>query len=356
MKQLLKNIIQLIILLTVTVQLINAQDTLDLAKIETGVDKYLTYFSNENPGAVVSVMKKGELIFNKAYGLSNVQSQEIMTNDKLFNLGELSKSFTALAILQLAEKNKLSLDDNLKDIFPDFPEYGKKVTVNNILDHKSGLAAYNTETVLSNDEVFDFLINEKELQFEPGAKFEYSNSDYALLAKIIESKSKMLYKDFLRKYIFKKIGMNNTWFSEEIEGKDIAPSHSKEKEVYVVKSDLNNIYGNQGVFTNSVDYARYDKALYSSKLLKCENLQKIFKIGKLTQKENKSDYDYGWVLMAKGGIRYFWQGGQGGYTNLVLHLPDTQTTVLILTNRDDGYDFLKMSIYIAKLFDKDLKL
>ncbi len=85
------------------------QDTLNLINIEKGVDKYMTYFSGEKPGAVVTVIKKGEVIFTKAYGLANIENNELMKCDKLFNLGELSKSFTALAILKLVEKNKIEL-------------------------------------------------------------------------------------------------------------------------------------------------------------------------------------------------------------------------------------------------------
>ena len=167
----------------------------------------------------------------------------------------------------------------------------------------------------------------------------------------------MSYKDFLNKYIFKKLSMNNTFLTEEISNKNIAAAHFKEDENYVVEKIINKIYGEQGIYSNSIDLAKWDKALYTEKLLKCKNLSKIFSVEKLSDGENVSKYNYGWVLMGKDGIRYFWHGGsQSGYSNLILHLPDTHMTVLILTNRNDGYDFLRMSIYIAKLFDKDLKL
>ncbi|MDA3954979.1 MAG: serine hydrolase [Bacteroidales bacterium] len=353
-----KNTIGLIIVLMVCIQFsLSAQDTLNLDQIEKSADKYLTFFSDNNPGAVVTVIKKGDIIFNKAYGMANVTDKVPMNIEKSFNLGELSKSFTALAVLKLVEKNKLNLEDNLSKLFPDFPEYGKKITVKNILDHTSGLANYNIQNLHSNDEVYSFLIKQTGAIFEPASKMKFSNSDYAMLVKVIEKSSGMSYQDFLGKYIFKKLSMNSTFFANEIANKNIAESHFKENEEYIIKKDVSYIYGNQGIYTNSIDFAKWDRALYSTKLLKCDGLYKVFKIGKLTEGENKSDYAYGWVLMAKNGIRYFWHGGmQNGYSNLILHLPDTQMTVLIFTNRNDGYDFLKMAIYIAKLFDKDLKL
>ncbi|MFC2096159.1 serine hydrolase domain-containing protein [Bacteroidota bacterium] len=357
MKQLLRNRIQLIIILIITVQSANAQDTLDMVKIEKGVDEHLTYFSNENPGAVVAVVKKGNLIFNKAYGLSNVQEKEIMTIDKLFNIRQLTKSFTAVAVLQLVEKNKINLEDNLKYIFPDFPEYGKKVMIRNLLNHTSCLPNYNEETIYTNDQVLTFLKNQNGTDKEPGVNWKYSNSDYVMLALIIEEVSGQSYKDYLKKKIFNKLSMNNTWFVDEINNKNIAESHYKENDKYVIRKENKNIYGEQGIYTNSTDFAKWDKALYSDKLLSCEYLTKIFSVEQNKFGNKSSFYNYGWERMERYGIKYYWHGGsQGGYTNLVFHLPDNQTTVLILTNRNDGYNLLRMTTYIAKLFDKLLML
>ena len=112
--------------------------------------------------------------------------------------------------------------------------------------------------------------------------------------------------------------MDDTVFMEELEGRNIAESHYKDQDEYKVKKEINNMLGEQGIYMNAHDYARYDKALYTDKLLKCENLKNVFRVGQLTNYENVSDYSCGWVLMARNGIRYFWQGSsKGGYTNLV---------------------------------------
>ncbi|MCK5171604.1 MAG: beta-lactamase family protein [Bacteroidales bacterium] len=359
MKLLFKKIAGVITIIMVLFQFsVDAQDTLDLKRIEKAVDKYLTYFSNDNPGAVVTVIKNGDIIFNKSYGLSNIETGEKLTVNKSFNLAELSKSFTSLAVLKLVEKNKLSLEDNLRDVFNDFPEYGRNIKIKNLLNHTSGLASYDIKEVQSNDQLYEFLIKQKDIVFKPDSNRKYSNSDYTLLVKVIEKVSEMSYNDFMRKYIFNKLSMSNTFLAEDFNNKtNIADGHFKENEKYIVKNEVNQFYGEQGIYANSIDIAKWDKALYSEKLLKCQNLSKIFSVEKLLDGENVSNYNFGWALMGKDGIRYFWHGGsQSGYSNLILHLPDTHMTVLILTNRNDGYDFLKMSIYIAKLFDKDLKL
>ncbi|MBU8892411.1 MAG: beta-lactamase family protein [Bacteroidales bacterium] len=337
---------------------VNAQDALDIKRIEQAVDKYLTYFSNDNPGAVISVINKGEIIFNKAYGLSNIQEKEIMTVNQIFNLEELSKSFTALAILKLVEKNRLSLDDNLIDILPDFPEYGNNIKIRNLLNHTSGLKSYDEQNFSSNEQVLEFLKKQNESNFPPGSKWKSSNSDYALLGKIIEEASKMSYRDFLSKHIFDKLSMNNTFLAEDINKiTSLAYGHFKEGDEYIVKNEVNKIYGEQGIYMNIEDFVKWDLALYSDKLIKCESLNKIFTVSKLNNGKNTPYYGFGWILMEKNGVKYYWHGGSGnGYSNLIFHLPDTQMTILILTNRNDGYDFLRLAIIISKQFNRDLKL
>ncbi|MCB2194942.1 MAG: beta-lactamase family protein [Bacteroidetes bacterium] len=326
---------------------------------EESIDKYLKYFSDENPGAVVAVYKKGEILFNKAYGLANVEQKQKMQANQLFNLQELSKAFTSLAIMKLVEKNKLELEDDLVDIFNGFPDYGRKVQVKYLLNHTSGLNPFNEQDVQTGDQLINYLSKQDSVLFKPGSKSNYSNSDYALLAKIIEVKSGMTYPEFIRKNILRKLKMNNTYFAHELDKSyHVAAGHFKnEEKEYYPDIVLSGFYGEQGIYTTSQDFAKWDYALYTNKLLKCENLQKIFTVVPLPEEKRKHYYGGGWALMKRNETRYYWQGGMGGgYTNLILHLPDTQTTVLILTNRNDGYDFLKMAIYIAKQFDKSLKL
>lgn len=357
MNSLIKHIAVLIIILNVLTQFsVKAQDSIDMQNVEQNIDKYLTFFSNNNPGAVVTVMKKGDIIFNKAYGLSNIETSKEINIHQSFNLGELSKSFTSVAVLKLVEMKKLSLDDNLRQIFPDFPAYGEKIKVRNLLNHSSGLKSFNKELTNSNEEVSEFLQKQDHTLFEPGTKQEFCNSDYALLVEIIEEVSGKSYQKFLYKHIFNKLKMENTFLVGEDANNIIAESHFKEDDKYIVKKDMNYIYGGQGIYSNSLDMAKWDKALYSDKLLKCESLQQIFTVDQVGFGDKKSYYGYGWVLMEKNGVRYYWHGGaQSGYSTVILHLPDLDTTVLVLANRNDAYDFLKLSIYIAKLFNKYLE-
>jgi CubicO group peptidase (beta-lactamase class C family) len=334
-----------------------AQDTIDIKAIEKKIDKYMTYFSGENPGAVVSVMKRGDIIFNRAFGLANVETEKRMSVDMVFNIENISKSFTSLAIMKLVEKGKLDLDNSLVDIFQDFPDYGEKVKIKYLLNHTSGLVSFNSDSLNSNDDVIRFLKNQDQTYFESGSKFKYSNSEYVVLAKIIEEVSKLSYQEFMNKYIFKKLKINSPFFNTTNHtNSNLAIGHFKENNEYLPKMKFSQIYGEQGIFMSADDFAKWDKALYTNQLLSCEYLTKIFTANIIDEKR-PNYYGSGWVLMERNKTRYYWHGGGGtGYTTLVLHLPDTDVTVLILTNRNDGYDFLKMSINIAKLFDENLKL
>jgi len=336
-----------------------AQSNYTIDSIEKNIDKYLQYFSGNNPGAVVAVMKKGDLVFNKAYGLSNVEQDKILKNKEAFNLANLSKMFTAMAIFQLAEKNKLRLEQPITEIFPDFPPYGQKIKIKHLIHHTSGLPEFEPGEIKTNQAVLDFLKIQKETKYVPGEEWGYSNADYPLLVRIIEEVSGKSYKEYMTKRIFKKIKTDQVFFVEDLdEYTNIAAGHFKEDDQYMVTNEQNMIYGEHGIYMTSEDFAQWDKALYTDRLLDCNHLTDFFSRGKLNNGEQIPNYyGNGLALMERNNERYWWHGGSGnGYTNMYLHLPNHDLTILILTNRQDGYNFLKMAIYIAKEFEKGIKL
>jgi len=334
-----------------------SQEKLNLELIESNINWFFTDFVGDKPGVVVSVMKQGDIIFNKAYGYSNIELEEKMTVDKVFNLTALSKIITSAAILKLEESNRLSLEDNLNDIFKDFPDYGKNIKIKNLLNHTSGLKNFDAEEIKSNKEVYDFLKKQDGLDFEPNTRQQYSNTDYALLAQIIEKESKKTYKKYLNKTFFKKFSMENTFLTEDFQNEYITNTYYKKDKEYKPKSDLSNIYGEQGIFTNTSDYLKWLNSLYSNNIISSENKNKMFSLRGVSELSSNNFYAYGWVVMQRNGEKYFWHGGNDfGYSNLVLYLPDYDLTILLLSNKNDGSNFLKKAIDIAKQFEKDLKL
>jgi len=342
-----------------SVQISFAQTNYNIDSIEKNIDKYLQYFSGNNPGAVVAVMKKGDMVYNKAYGLSNVEQDKVLKNNAAFNLTNLSKMFTAMAIFQLNEKNKLSLEQSLTEVFPDFPAYGQKIKIKHLVNHTSGLMDFDEEKITNPEQVLASLKSRDTTTYIPGEKWEYSNVDYPLLALIIEKVSGKSYKEYMTKRIFKKIKTEQVFFVENMNDYSaVAAGHSKEDDQYVVDHQKSMIYGEQGIYMSSEDFAKWDKALYTDRLLDCEALSSFFSRAKLDNGEYIPNYyGNGLVIMKRNDERYWWHGGSNnGYTHMYLHLPNHDLTVLILSNRQDGYDFLKMAIYIAKEFEKGIKL
>lgn len=352
--------INILIVLILQMLFINvlAQTTNSKETIEKSIDSYITYFSGDYPGAVISVIKDGDLVFNKAYGLSNVTDSVRMNTDLVFNLAGLSKTFTAYAVLSLVERNKLNLNDNISDIFKGFPEYGQKVKIKNLLNHTSGLNNFDAQNTKSNEDVLNYLMEQDSVIYEPGTKWQYSNSDYALLVKVIEKKSRKSYKKFLEKYVFKKFEMDNSFLTEDINKiENLSEAHFKINNQYKIDKELSLVYGEQGIYTNSIDYSKWVNVLFGADVKGNNIAKQIFELAKLNNGDIIPCTGLGCSIMVKNGIPYYWQGGSfGGYTNFVLHFPRTKTTILILTNRNDSYDLLRLSIQIAKLYDNQLLL
>ena len=338
-------------------QCLFSQELLDSELIESKINRKFIEFMGDKPGIVVAVMKQGNVIFNKTYGYSNIESKEIMTIDKVFNLAELSKAFTSVAILKLEEKNKLSLEDNLTDVFKDFPEYGKKIKIKNLLNHTSGLKSYNINEIKSNTEVLKFLKDQNGLDFEPNTKQKYSNADYSLLALIIEKESKKTYKDYLNKIFFKKYSMESTFLTEDFIPESVATPYYRNGTGYESRNVLSKVYGEQGIYTNATDYLKWISFLFENKIISSENVTKMISLQDLNELSVNNYYANGWVIMNKNGVRYFWHAGSAfGYSNFILYLPDYKLSVLLMSNRNDGNNFLRDAIGIAKEFEKDLKL
>jgi CubicO group peptidase (beta-lactamase class C family) len=351
-------IFQLMIFFTLCSHIMWGQSLNSKEVTERSIDNYMKPLSGNTPGAVVAVIINGELQFNKAYGLANVEDSIIMTNDKLFNFAGLSKTFTTYAVLKLVEKNKISLEDNIGDIFKDFPEYGKKVKIINLLNHTSGLKSYDPQIIKTNDDVLDFLFQQDSLNYKPGTKWLYSNSDYPLLVKIVEKKSRKSFKKFLKKYLFDEIIMNNTVLAEDINfNLNIAKGYYNIDSSFKVAKNVSTVYGEQGIYTNSLDYVKWDNAFFNYILLSESSVQQFFDPIQLESGEIISSAGFGWSVLEKNGIPYTWQSGSyGGYTNFVLRFPATQTTILVLTNSSDIKALLHLSIRIAKLYNKELLL
>lgn len=308
--------------------------------------------SGKKPGATVLVVQDGKIIFKKGYGLADLKTGRAIAPDTAFDLGSVTKQFTALAVLQLAERGKLSLDDSLRKFFPEFPAYADKITVRHLLGHTSGLPDYAGWFIFKsgriimgqikdgfeprNEDVIKFLVEQKEARFAAGEKWVYSNSGYVVLANIVEKTSGMRYARYVKKNIFEPLKMRETAVYDETKPKiaNRAVSYQKKDENYEVVdfTPMNLIYGDGAINSTIKDIAKWDAALYTEKLVKHETLKQAFAPGKLND-GSRTDYGYGWfVKQTPNGLELSHGGAWEGFRNFIIRYPEKKLSIVVLSN------------------------
>jgi len=304
-----------------------------------------TYKPNE-PGASVIVVKDGKLVFRKGYGMANLELGVPVEPDMVFRLGSVTKQFTAVAILMLAEQGKLSLDDDITKFLPDYPAKTQRITVERLLTHTSGIKSYTSLpewlAMWRKDTELNELIGlfkDKPADFAPGERWSYNNSAYVLLGAIIEKASGQSYQDFIEKNIFQRLGMTHSFYDDTAR---VIPrrvnGYSKSKDGYNNAPYLSMTQPHAaGALVSSVDdLALWDAALYTDKLVKQETLKRAWTPAKLASGK-LTHYGFGWALNSYQGHTMIEHGGGiNGFSTYALRMPDDRVFVAVLTNKDSG--------------------
>ncbi|MEW6166076.1 MAG: serine hydrolase [Pseudomonadota bacterium] len=304
------------------------------------------HYKADQPGATVIVVKDGKTVFRKAYGMADSIGKQAMTPDAVLRLGSITKQFTAVAILMLAEEGKLALTDDITRFFPDYPTRGKTITVEHLLTHTSGIKSYTgkPEYALGMEKdigvaaMIDTFKNDP-LDFEPGTNYRYNNSGYFLLGAIIEQVSGQPYARFLEQRIFKPLGMTNTAYEGHERGKaPRALGHSPDGRGFGRASRLSMTqpYAAGSLVSTVDDLARWDAAISSGKLLKPASWQRAFT--PYTLADGKSTgYGYGWQIGKLQGAASVEHGGAiNGFNTFAQRLPEQKVFVAVLSNADGG--------------------
>jgi D-alanyl-D-alanine carboxypeptidase len=305
-----------------------------------------SYFKANEPGATVIVLKDGKPLLRKAYGMASVAEKRGMQADDVLRLGSITKQFTAVAIMLLVDQGKISLTDNMTTIFPDYPESGKKITIEHLLTHTSGIPSYtskadfraNSGKDLSVSQMVDSFKSDP-LEFEPGSTWNYSNSGYFLLGAVIEKISGEPYAQFVAKHLFTPLGMNNTSYEGYERTKQArAAGHSPSKSGFDPSPTLSmsQPYA-AGSLTSTVDdLALWDSAIGAGKLLTPESWKRAFTAYNLSNGQS-SNYGYGWSIgKLDGSLMISHGGGINGFSTYALRLPQEKIYVAVLTNADGG--------------------
>nr|WP_314838729.1 serine hydrolase domain-containing protein [uncultured Flavobacterium sp.] len=313
--------------------------------LEAKIDSLLLkVFTDKNgPGGEFLVAKAGKPIYQKSFGKANLELDVNLTSDNVFQIGSITKQFTAISILILEEKGKLSVNDLVSKYLPDYP-FGDKITLHHLLTHTSGIKDFTkmkslrdiSQKEMTPKMMVDFFKNEP-ADFAPGEKFDYNNSGYVLLGHIIELVSGEEYEEFIQKSIFDKVGMNNSQYASD--RKIIlkrAYGYQKKEHGYVNKSQISFSmpFSSGSLMSTTGDMLKWQNALNQNLLLNSKTLQKAFTKYKLNNDEEFT-YGYGWHLMNVNGTQLRRHGGSVfGFKSMGVYIPDEDIYVIGLSNCD----------------------
>ena len=327
---------------------------------------------SQKPGCAVGLVENGEYIHSKGYGLANLEHEIPIGMDTIFRIGSVSKQFTTMAIAILEEKDELSFEDEMKVHIPDLVDYGEKVTINHMIHHYSGLGDYEymdypgrfknavgeefrwgNEDYLTNKEFHD-LIKTLPLIRKPEKKFHYSNTGYVLLALVAENASGMSLREFAEKEIFKPLGMNNSFFNDDVNlpFKNRADAYTPiddESDKYKINVTNLSWVGDGGVYTSLNDFIKWDENFYENKLgmggqSLIQTMEMTFeetKVSKRNQKmdeekENENTYAFAQNLAYYNGYkRWSHSGSWVGWLAHYARFPELRFSTVVFCNTNE---------------------
>jgi CubicO group peptidase (beta-lactamase class C family) len=302
------------------------------------MDELVSAYSKQNRfNGTVLVARGGNVVFAKGYGFRNADQKIPNDTSTIFQIGSVTKQFTAAIIMQLQEENKLSVKDKLDKYFKGFPN-GNEITIEHLLTHTSGLHNYTSDSALmsrdvsvpiSESEMLD-LFKKYEADFAPGTKWNYSNTAYSLLGYIIKKVEKKPYETVVRERIFRPLGMNSTGFDF------IHLSNAKKANGYFLLAgatvqpapvvDSTIAFSAGAIYTTVNDLLKWERAVSAKRLLKPESWNAVF-----TPVKNK--YGYGWVIDSLHGTRLTaHSGGIHGFASYLLRFPEQQLAIILMDN------------------------
>jgi CubicO group peptidase (beta-lactamase class C family) len=294
-------------------------------------------------GAVLAA-ERGEVIYEKAFGFADFDKKTRLTGSSVFSIGSITKTFTAAAVMILKERGALNYSDPIAKYIPRFPPYVNDITVHHLLTQTSGLIDYLSRGLgllgkfpdVTDSLVLENLASQPSLQFIPGEEFRYSNSNYVLLAQIIEKTANKSYGDFIKENILIPLQMNRTFVYEGSEQtlersvKSYVNYWEEDRENYRLKTK-----GDGNIYSTPGDLFKFAQGLFSRRLVGKETLEEAFEnpAFKYRSEKKKSKYGYGWEIIngLTGKIAYH-RGKIAGFSCQLWHNLETDSTLIVLCN------------------------
>lgn len=300
------------------------------------IDAYMnTHMKNGMFSGTILVAREGKIIIEKSYGMANYELDVPNSINTKYRIGSLSKSFTAILIMQLQEKGILNVNDPVSKYLPNYPN-GSKITLHNLLTHTSGIPEYTdfpdsmmkSYHPMTSEELVNY-IKDKPLDFQPGTQFTYSNSNYVLLGYIIEKITGKSYETILNENILKPLNMNDSGYNHN---ETVLKNRASGYLVYhdVLRNtdyiDMSFAFASGALYSTVSDLYKLDRALYDDKLLKKESVEKIFT-------PNLDNYGYAWTIDNLYGRKLIWHDGAiNGFCGVIARYPKEDICIIILEN------------------------
>jgi len=315
-----------------------------VAGAERAFEKVTKAYVAPGPGCAAAVSLNGETVFEKAFGLAELEHNVANTAQTIFESGSVAKQFTAASLVLLQQDGKLSLDDPVRKYIPELPDYGSPLTIRHLLNHTAGLRDWGTvmsltgagrgDRVINQDLALDVITHQQALDFKPGSEYSYSNSGYNLAAIIVERVSKQKFPAFVEERLFKPLGMKNSSWRDDYQR--IVPGRAQAyarqgNGPWRLNMPFMNVYGNGGMLTTVGDWMKWN-AMLDSQSLGAPLVTALETRGVLND-GRKIAYALGLVVDTYKGMKDVSHGGAtAGYQTFLARYPDNKVSVGVMCN------------------------
>jgi CubicO group peptidase (beta-lactamase class C family) len=322
-----------------------------------------------SPGCALGVYKDGRIVYERGYGMANLNDDVPITPSTVFHVASMSKQFTAASILLLAQQGKLSLDDDVHKYIPELPNFGERITLRHLLHHSSGLrdqwalldlAGWRySQDLITDDDVMSVVVRQKGLNFKPGEKYMYSNTGYTLLAIVVKRVSGMSLREFTTKNIFEPLGMMHTHFRDDHEEviQHDALGYEQDGKGKPFRMNLTNFdtTGATSLHTTVEDLQLWDENFYHPHVGGPALIQQMLERGKLNSGELQ-DYASGLVIGTYKGLPTVdHAGADAGYRSEMMRFPEQHFSAAVLCNFADTNPSALVRQVADIVLAKDLK-
>jgi CubicO group peptidase (beta-lactamase class C family) len=317
----------------------------DSAALAPRVDSIFSeYDRTDSPGCALGVIRDGELIYARGYGMANLDLGVAITPASVFRIGSTSKQFTAAAVVLASQDGALSLDDDIRKYLPELPDYAKEISIRDLLHHTSGirdylglmdLAGFRSDDWYSEEEVVAMVARQRATNFEPGSQHLYSNSGYFLISQIIVRATGLTLREYAQKHIFRPLGMTHTHFHDD--HKEIVANRASGYQPvrgggFRISMTTLDMVGDGGVFTTVEDLLLWDRNFYEPRVGGDEFLRTMLRRGVLTGGDTLS-YALGLGHAVYRGLPTVRHGGAWvGFRAQMIRFPDQRFSVICLCN------------------------